>query len=358
MRLPLFSVSLSLAALLLFFACSPAVDSPVILDVAAPPKEKLSDYHFFTGDITKLQPNERVFPYALNASLFTDYAWKKRFFYLPPGASVSYQDSQVLQFPVGSCIIKNFYYPNDFRDESKGYRIMETRLLVHREKGWEAHEYVWNEEQTDAFLDDVGDIKPVSWIHYDGSSRKVDYLIPNKNQCKSCHWIGDKITPIGPKVQNLNRASVADTINRNQLESWATAKVLTGFPGAAQCTAWPDYMDTSAALDKRARAYLEINCGHCHNPKGPAYTSGLWLNIAHDDSQHLGVCKLPVAAGKATGGNLYDIVPGHPEQSILAYRMKDNRPEIRMPEVGRSVEHTEGVKLITEWITQMKGQCP
>ena len=358
MRTLLISFFLIVCFAALFVACQSATDSPVILDPSAPPAEKLSDYHFFTGDLQKLLPNERVFPYSLNSSLFTDYAWKKRFIFLPPGTSVAYQDSQVLQLPVGSCIIKTFYYPFDFRDESKGYRIVETRLLVHRPDGWEALEYVWNEEQTDAFLDDVGDIKEVKWTHYDGSARKVDYLIPNKNQCKSCHWIGDHITPIGPKVSNLNGDVQTEKGAVNQLSLWADQKILSGFPGVEKCPKWPDYMDTSASLDQRARAYLEINCGHCHNPKGPAYTSGLWLHFNHNDNQHLGVCKLPVAAGKATGGNLYDIVPGHPEQSILAYRMKDNRPEIRMPEVGRSVEHAEGLQIVNDWIKQMKGACP
>ena len=36
----------------------------------------------------------------------------------------------------------------------------------------------------------------------------------------------------------------------------------------------------------------------------------------------LGVYKATVSAGAGTGGHTYSIVPGHPDESILIYRMK------------------------------------
>jgi hypothetical protein len=57
-----------------------------------------------------------------------------------------------------------------------------------------------------------------------------------------------------------------------------------------------------------------------------------------------------VAAGRGSGSLRYDIVPGHPNQSILLYRMKTNDPAIAMPEIGREQIHEEGVALIEEWI--------
>ena len=64
--------------------------------------------------------------------------------------------------------------------------------------------------------------------------------------------------------------------------------------------------------------------------------------------------KSPVAAGRASGDNLYDVVPGKPDESILVYRMSENDPEIRMPELGRTIQHEEAVALIRQWITEMK----
>jgi uncharacterized repeat protein (TIGR03806 family) len=349
-----FFISLLIASAY-FYSCNKTSSSAVSLDVTKEPMQRLSDYNFFSGNLKDLRPNERVSPYELITPLFTDYAFKARFVYVPEGKTTVYDTATVLQFPVGSCLIKNFYYPFDFRDENKGRRIIETRLLVHREEGWQALDYIWNDKQTEALLDNSGDIKKVSWIHYDGTKREVDYLIPNKNQCKGCHWTnaGD-ITPIGPKIRNLNRNLNYGEGNENQIAHLTKEGFLSGAPSPDLCpkiAGWADSLNYS--VNDRARAYLDVNCGHCHNPKGPAYTSGLHLNVNNQNPENLGICKSPVAAGKATGGILYDIKPGDPEQSILVYRMESDDPGIKMPEVGRGLVHKEGVELIRKWISSM-----
>lgn len=327
----------------------------VSLDVTSQPFKKLSEYNFFTGTLSDLKPNERILPYDLVTPLFTDYAHKARFVYVPEGKSADYDTTKVLQLPVGSCLIKNFYYPEDFRKPEGKRRIIETRLLVHREGGWDNLDYIWNDEQTEAFLENAGDIKQVSWIHYDGKKMNLDYVIPNKNQCKSCHWRNDaSFSPIGPKVRNLNRDFAYASGTENQLAHWVKAGILKGASSPAsypQIANWTD--SANYAVYQRARAYLEMNCGHCHSPNGPAYTSGLHLNLENSNLENLGFCKAPVAAGKATGNFLYDIVPGHPEQSILTYRMASTDPGIKMPEIGRGLVHEEGLALINKWIAEM-----
>ncbi|MDB5283682.1 MAG: hypothetical protein JWO06_2757, partial [Bacteroidota bacterium] len=287
--------------------------------------------------------------------LFSDYAQKARFIYMPEGKSADYDTTQVLAFPVGACFIKNFYYADDLRVKNGTRRIMETRLLVHRANAWDALDYIWNDEQTEAILESAGDIKKVSWIHSDGTKKETDYIIPNKNQCKGCHWNnGVAITPIGPKVRNLNRDLPYDDVTENQLTHFAKIGFLKGAPAPGMAPKLADWSDSAHySVTERARAYLEVNCGHCHNPKGPAYTSGLHLNIDNFNLEHLGFCKAPVAAGKATGNRLYDIVPSSPDKSIMIYRMQSADPGIRMPELGRSLVHKEGLALITRWIAEM-----
>ena len=73
--------------------------------------EKLSDYGFFEGEIKIQKPAPTVMPYALNSPLFSDYAKKLRFVKLPNGTTVDYNADSVFQFPVGTSIIKTFYYP-------------------------------------------------------------------------------------------------------------------------------------------------------------------------------------------------------------------------------------------------------
>ncbi|RMG70190.1 MAG: hypothetical protein D6722_09010, partial [Bacteroidetes bacterium] len=168
------------------------------------PKVALSEYGFFVGDIAAQQPAPGVMPYALNTPLFTDYAEKLRFVRLPDGATVDYNDREVLDFPVGTAIIKTFFYPVDARKPEKGRRLMETRLLLHQEEGWKALPYHWNEAQTDAYLEVAGAITPVKWIDAEGKKHKLDYVMPNLNQCKGCHSLAGEMTPIGPSARQLN----------------------------------------------------------------------------------------------------------------------------------------------------------
>ena len=78
------------------------------------PKMKLSEYGFFKGDIARQEPADGVMPYHLNTPLFTDHAEKLRFVKLPEGTSVIYNDTAVFDFPVGTALVKTFYYPIDF----------------------------------------------------------------------------------------------------------------------------------------------------------------------------------------------------------------------------------------------------
>jgi uncharacterized repeat protein (TIGR03806 family) len=331
-----------------------SVPSKVALDVAKAPFKNLSEYHFFTGMLKELIPNERVVPYDLNTPLFTDYAFKQRFVYVPEGKSAPFDTTEVLNLPVGSCLIKNFYYPEDFLQPEGKRRILETRLLVHRPSGWEALEYTWNEEQTEATLNNIGGIKQVSWKHYDGTTKTTDYVIPSKNQCKGCHWFNNAIRPIGPKIRNLNKEYAYVDGKENQLVRWQKMGFIDHVPPTDQCPKTPNWEDSVRYnIHQRARAYLDMNCGHCHNPKGPAYTSGFYLNLENESLSHLGFCKTPVAAGKATGGRLYDIVPGKPDESILVYRMKSEDPGVRMPELGKNMLHPEGISLIERWIASL-----
>lgn len=331
----------------------------VSLDVSAPAFDMLSKYNFFTGKIKDLQPNEGVLPYDLNSALFTDYAEKARFVWMPDGTSAEYHDrDEVLDLPLGAVLIKNFFYNNDETDLSKGRKVIETRLLVNRGEKWDALTYVWNDEQTDATITSIGDVKKVSWVNAQGVKMDINYVVPDKNQCKGCHEYKGKLMPIGPKVRNINKIYEYTEGKENQLDKWASVGYLTGYDKDAEHPKTADWEDpNSGTLHQRAMAYLDINCGHCHNPNGPGGVSGLDLSYYNEMGPTLGICKSPVSAGKGSGGNHFDIVPGQPDKSILVFRMETTDPGAMMPEVGRTVTHVEGVALIKEWINTMEGTC-
>jgi uncharacterized repeat protein (TIGR03806 family) len=336
-------------------ACSQGIR----LDPQAEPLPKLSEYGFFTGKLAALTPAQGVLPYDLNTPLFTDYAHKARFVWMPAGTSAQYNADETFEFPEGAVLIKNFYYPADFRKPEGERRVVETRLLVRAAEGWKAHTYVWNEEQTEANLEVAGEETVVNWVHYDGKPRKADYIVPNRNQCKGCHIYGKAQLPIGPKARNLNKTFAYADGTENQLVRWAKMGYLTGAPAdpklAPRLAVYDD--PKTGTLDDRARAWLEINCAHCHNPKGPGGTSGLNLLASNRDETAFGFCKHPIAAGRGSGNLEVDIHPGKPEKSILLYRIASTDPGAMMPELGRTTVHEEGVALIREWIASLQGDC-
>lgn len=370
-------VALGLAAVLA--ACSHSqVPAPVHFFAEGMP-ERLADWNVLYVADGRLRLNARVEPYTLDTPLFTDYAHKLRTVWLPEGTSARYQPVEALDFPVGTIISKTFYYPlpksgrgdgtvvlrsTDTGTDADGgltldrVRLVETRLLVRRASGWLALPYVWNAEQTEARLMRSGELLSLTLVAADGSKEAVDYTVPDENQCAGCHGTDLKsksIFPIGPKVRHLNHDATYAGRAENQLAHWQTLGYLTGVP-AGDLPKNPAWDDPAASLDDRARSYLDINCGHCHSQKGAARTSGMWLDATTRDLLRQGRCKLPIAAGQGTGNRPWDIVPGKPDDSILPYRMGSNDPGVMMPELGRSVVHAEGVKLIRDWIAAMPAQ--
>jgi uncharacterized repeat protein (TIGR03806 family) len=325
---------------------------PVQVDINAAYPKKLSEYNFFIGNPYDLKPNDGVVPYDINTPLFSDYTVKHRFVWMPPGTSAQYDPDEAFSFPVGAVLIKSFGYLRDMRDPSKGEDILETRLLVHKADGWVGLPYVWNADKSDADLKVAGGEVHAEWTHSDGSKRSNNYILPNMNQCKGCHDVSGAIVPIGPKARHLNKSFAYDGGAENQLAHWSKIGYLNGAPEEApRLPVWDD--PATGTVAERARAYLDANCMHCHNPKGPADTSGLDLRYSQTDPRQWGVMKPPVAAGRGAGDNLFDIVPGKPDESILIFRLDSTDPGIMMPELPRRLVHEEAVALLREWIGSM-----
>ena len=318
-------------------------------------KPKLSDYGFFKDRMADHIPAEGVIPYSVSAQLFSDYALKSRFIVLPEGQRLQYKSDGSFDFPQGSVLIKTFYYPADFRNPNQEIKLMETRLLTHTPEGWMGFAYVWNETQTEAYLEIAGERLPVSFIHSDGEKIELEYSVPNFNQCKGCHVNQNQMIPIGPKVRLLNNEFEYPDGKMNQLKKWKILEMINGLPNLSTLPHTPDYDDPlEGSIAERSRAWIDINCAHCHRLGAPGETSGLFLNIEENDPTRLGIFKPPVAAGRGSGNMRYTIVPGNPEESIMVFRMESTDPGIMMPELSRKLVHKEGVKLVKEWIRNMK----
>lgn len=306
-------------------------DSDEVCGVDGAMCEHLSSWHLF-DDIAAQRPAPDVIAYDLNTPLFSDYTLKNRFVRVPSGMAATWTDDAAFDLPLGSVLVKTFSY-----DER-----LETRVLVNAPAGWHGAAYIYDDDGQDAQLAIAGG-QPMP-------ANNPNYAVPNQNQCKNCHAEhADAITPLGQKARH---------VQPDRLQAMIDAGILAGAPPREM---WPApvnaFDEASGSLDDRARSWLDINCGHCHNPTGNARTSGLYLERAELDLAKFGVCKPPVATGRGSGGRQYDIVPGQPDASILVYRIESVEPEIRMPEIGRNLVHAEGVALIRAWITAMTGVC-
>ena len=326
-----------------------AVDNDLILQEKFP--KKLSEFLFFQDPSAQI-PSEGVIPYELISSLFSDYSYKQRWVYVPMGKKANFVKDEVFDFPIGSALIKTFYYPVDERDATLGKRLMETRLLLRKSDGWDAVSYAWNETQDEAFIKKAGKTILNDWIDFNGKNRSVRYRVPNKNQCKECHAKNDLITPIGPKARNLDKVFDYPNESINQLTKWMKVEYIDKID--VELNVPVNWEDEHLSLDARVKSYLDINCGHCHSSTGNANSTGLYLDLTENRPVHRGIFKKPVATGRGSGGHQYSISPGNSEESIMLYRMISVDPGVMMPESGRSLSHNEAIDMIREWIDKME----
>lgn len=336
-------------SILIFISCASPKQTQVQLPEEGEFFTNLSEYGIFND----FKPNAQLVKYEVTNALFTDYAIKDRYVYVPEGSKATLKQDGFFDWPAGSMMVKNFSYSSEQIGKP---RVMETRLLIKDLSEWKAISYVWNEEQTEAKISKVGDITPVKLNHSTGV-REFDYIVPNKNQCKSCHNHNEKIDPLGFKYANLNAEIKSETGTINQIAFLEDRGIIELNQYKDSITTMIAYEDESQDIQKRALAYLDMNCGHCHRPEGPGNTSGLFLQYDETRSNHLGFCKGPVAAGKGSGGRKFDIQPGAADSSILYYRMASLDPGSMMPEVGRSLAHTEGLEIISDWINSLDYNC-
>lgn len=351
---------------------------------------KLSDYNLFLdpSDPT-IGPNEKGIPYDLSTPLFTDYATKYRFVFVPEGKVATYSEHEVIEFPVGTVLVKTFSMPENTANRGSNETHIETRLLIHRADGWTALPYYWD-SATDASYIVTGKSIEMAITH-DGESLEFEYAVPQKNQCTNCHAVvpvldkndpTDKrksiFKPIGPKARFLNYDYDYGSQVENQLAHWESEGILTSAPiDKTTIKSAPIFDDTTVLssltneeLTVMARGYLDINCAHCHrqeltipeaNYAGAAGDSGLTVEFNRDyeaNPGRFGICKTAVAGGyqaDESGYNQYprDVVPQHADRSYLLYRMNTNNGRHKMPELGRGSIHKEGVELIKAWINSL-----
>lgn len=324
----------------------PPPDTGVSVDLSQVPYPNLSDYRFFEGEMKNQNPVSGVLPYEPITPLFTDYAKKSRFVWMPSGVKANYvDDDKILDLPVGSVIVKTFYYDNVLPNDVT--KIMETRLMIRKSTGWIFAEYVWNEEQTEAVLDMDGSYQNISWMQ-NGTQMSANYRFPSGTECLICHKFNTNPIPIGIKPQHLNKSLQYADGEMNQLQKWVSVGYLNG-PIPNDILTVVDYKDESKPLRDRLRSYLDMNCAHCHAENSHCDYRPMRLAFSETAlSVNMGLCVTPDEFIEASLINI--ITPGNVSKSMMHFRLASTEESNRMPLLGRSLVHQEGVDLLTQYI--------
>ena len=328
--------------------------SQVNFNLEAFPYDTLSEYNFYEGLMSDLNPGYGVLPYGLNSTLFSYYAKKKRFVWMPDGVSANYNgDAEALNFPTGAILIKNFYYENVLPQNTT--KIIETRLMIKQENEWTFANYVWNDSQTEAFFTTSGSVHSFDWVTDSGETKSINYQVPPFSQCFSCHNSYGVALPIGPKPQNLNRDYNYNDGIQNQLEKWKAMDYLSdSMPETIVSTV--DYNDTSQPIELRFRSYVDINCAHCHSEQSLCDYRPLRLAFNETlDNTNMGVCVEPDQIINPTLSLI--ITPGIPTKSAMYFRLNSVEDEFRMPLIGRTLQHEEGLQLLENYINSLNTNC-
>lgn len=286
---------------------------------------QLSAYNIYAGDPSQLEPNKAYELLELSSTLFTDYAHKQRLVKVPYGTKIDRKDLINLDFPNGTILVKTFFYYHDERDRNLGKRLIETRLLIKEAGKWNAATYVWHSDQSDATLKPLGADTEISWVNVNGRTMSTLYQIPSQADCGTCHQSNREMTPLGPNLMNLNKIVDRSGRSLNQLSHLQAIGILNDFP-IEEIPSIVNYEDINIPINERGRAYLAMNCAHCHNPSGWEKASQRRFDFRYNTSLS--------------------------QTGIADKKNKISRTMLngRMPFNGTTMIHQEGIGLIQEYL--------
>jgi uncharacterized repeat protein (TIGR03806 family) len=323
---------LSLIAFISMFSACDILDNWALHEIPNDHEfqQTLSDYELFKSPMSELEPTDKFIPFELTTELFTDYASKQRLIMVPENKPIQVNSNGTFHYPDSTLIAKTFYYPSLEIESSLTHHIIETRLLLKINGSWNVAVYEWNRDQTEAYLISKGTKRNVSWMNTEGELQTTRYRIPSLAECTTCHQASDRVIPIGPKLSNMNHSVERNGTHINQIDYLAASRVLS-VSHLETIRSLPDWSNPDYPLDLRARAYLDVNCAHCHNPSGIAdYTS---LFLEYDTS----IKKTGILRNK----------------NRIERRIESTRRWEKMPMLGTTVIHKEGVDLIKEYLENL-----
>ncbi len=316
----------------------------------------LSETGLFT-DTAAHQPAPGVYRYDLVAEPWMDGASADRFMALPGMSSITTaRDRQHWQYPAGAVFGKSISLPDSRMGRSP--QRLETQLLYFDGEQWRPYSYIWNDAQTDAELAPAeGGTRTMGMAAgvVPGSEGQQTWRIHSRAECTTCHTHSAGFT-VGFFPQNLQVPDPATS--RNQLTRLTDLELFAeAFESRDLEPSICDPYDKSLELESRARAYLMVNCAHCHR-RGGGGTSHIEFPIEHKLDRMRGLDAQPT---QGTFNILHArvIAPGDPFRSVLYHRVS-TIGRGHMPQLGAQVIDEAGVAVLFDWIAALtqEGSAP
>jgi len=337
-----------------------------IEEVAKSFPRKLSETGLFAS-VPDNEPAAGLIPYDLNMPFWSDYAVKDRYLALPKGGQVKFDVQKKWEFPVGTVFVKTFWMHRD-RVNLKDPVRLETRLLVNGDEGWAGYTYVYDDDQTEAYLLDGWLTKPIK-IKVEGGQLDQTYYFPSRTDCLTCHTKQEGFV-LGLTTRQMNRELHYHGDSKPQIELLGHLGVFTEKVATSpdKLEAFPDWgfgnFDRSDSgkvrntldspegdIDRLARAWLEVNCANCHRPEG---ISPLKRDLRyHTPLEKMGVMGEAPKQGQLRPKGTVLVDPGKPHDSELLFRL-GRRGERQMPPLATRQVDPRGYEVIYKWIEGMK----
>ena len=297
-------------------------------------------------------PASGVVPYFINAQMWSDSAITDRWVAVPGQLTLLPRDDWAMwSFPKDSVLVKTLSLQMR-RDDPQSLRPIETQILHYDGANWMPYTYQWNADQTDANLVDATgldvNIEVLDDELPEGKRQQV-WRFAGRSECQRCHnrWSGPALA-FGTVHFMTNKGQVAES--KDQINDFVRAGLIEMPPNVGGRASLVDPSDMSAAIEDRARAYLHVNCAHCHR----MHAGGSVLAFLHAD---LPLEKTNLIGARPSQGTFgihgAEVIDSRdPYRSVLLYRMA-KLGSGRMPHIGSFEVDIDGVDLISKWIEQM-----
>ncbi|MFK8114240.1 MAG: carbohydrate-binding family 9-like protein, partial [Rubripirellula sp.] len=317
---------------------------------------KLSQTGVFS-DVLKQEPSPGVVEYQISAPHWADGTQSRQWIAVPESQQLGLykkDDYKIasnpgrFRFPEHTVLAKTVSYLTVAGD-SQSERRIETQLLHRYLDDWRAYNYIWNDDQTEAVLqDDVGIDRKllIKDPTEPGGLRSQTWRHSARSECLLCHaWGVGAVHAFWPEQLNIQVGQ------GNQLERFAGLGLFSERIPAKSPP--PSPHDTTQSLEDRARAYLSLNCATCHRKLGGG-TANFNFDLTKTFQENNYIDQ-PPAQGSFGLANARVVAPGDPLRSVLIYRMlKSGRGH--MPQFGCNVTDIRGIRVMHDWIASLPAE--